>query len=145
MPFAIGRESASLLGGLRGRELRVGGGKVTDIDAIGAEGGRLLLVSCKSVVYSADYDMGEYRSVRNAASTVVKAVTDWQGKVQYLSENRRGDNFDLNEFSEFIPVVCTPTAVHVPLGEATREIQPGLRAAMSLRELANWIRASVPR
>jgi hypothetical protein len=130
---------SSLLAQLRGRSLRVGGTTVTDIDAIGQSTGRLLLVSCKSLVYSADYDTGTFRTVRNASSTVIGAVKEWQEKVRYLSSNPRGDNFDFSGFLQIVPLVCTPMVIYVPLGQATQEVQPGLRAATSLRELATWL------
>jgi hypothetical protein len=46
---------------LRGRTLTVGGVPLTDIDAVGQLGDELLLVSCKSRVYSEECDAGSYR------------------------------------------------------------------------------------
>jgi hypothetical protein len=50
-----------LLKNLRGRKLepRAGVKYLTDIDAIGAKDGSVLLVSCKSIIYGREYDQGE--------------------------------------------------------------------------------------
>lgn len=125
---------------LRGRTLRIGGTSITDIDAIGERNGELLAVSCKSVVYSGEYDSGDYRVVRNLASVVTNAVSEWQNKMSTIFSVRHGENFDLSKFSKVIPVVCTPVIVYVPIGLATDDVAPGLRGASSVAELAGWLR-----
>jgi hypothetical protein len=127
------------IGKLRGRALRVGGKAVTDIDAIGEHNNQLLAVSCKSLVYSGAYDSGDFRAVRNLASSTVDAVKEWQQKMSLVVSVRRGDNFDFSNFSKIIPVVCTPANVYVPIGLATDDVAPGLRAASSVTELATWL------
>jgi hypothetical protein len=129
----------SALAELRGRSLRHRGTLITDIDAIGECGGELLLVSCKSTIYSAEYDAGDYRTVRNVATTVSHAAEEWDRKISFLRTFSVGDNFDFSAFRHIVGIVCTPTAVYVPLGTATEEIRPGLRAASSMAELARWL------
>ena len=129
----------SEIGDLRGRTLRIGGAPVTDIDAIGERNDELLAVSCKSVIYSGEYDSGDFRTVRNAASAIINAVKEWQAKMSLLHSVKRGDNFDLSKFSTIIPVVCTPANIYVPIGLATAEVRPALRAASSVAELAAWL------
>jgi hypothetical protein len=124
---------------LQRRQLRLQDKAVTDLDAVGAKGSTLLLVSCKSLIYSAAYDVGDHRTVRNAASTVEDAVKEWGETVARLSAAPRGDNYDFSGFADFLPVVCTPHAVYVPLGTATQELRPNLYAAMSLDELVAWL------
>jgi hypothetical protein len=130
---------ASEIGNVRGRTLRIGGAPVTDIDAIGERNNELLAVSCKSVIYSGEYDSGDFRTVRNAASAIINAVKEWQDKMSLLRSAGRGDNFDFSKFSTIIPLVCTPAIVYVPIGLATAEVRPGLRAASSVAELAAWL------
>jgi len=130
---------ASEIQNLRGRTLRIGGAAITDIDAIGEQDNKLLAVSCKSLVYSGAYDSGEFRTVRNLASVTIDAVKEWQDKMSSLYSVRLGDNFDLSKFSKIIAVVCTPANVYVPIGLATTEVVPGLRAASSVAELAAWL------
>jgi hypothetical protein len=62
---------------LKGRTLRHRGRNITDIDAIGTSGNRLLLISCKSRVKNLLYDAGDYREVRNAATYLVDAAAEW--------------------------------------------------------------------
>ena len=127
------------LAALRGKPLRFGGRTITDLDAIGARGETLLLVSCKSVVYSASYDVGEYATVRNAAATVTRAVEEWSRKIAQLEKQPVGDNYNLSGFRHLIPLVITPTVVYVPLGPSTQEVAPGLKAAISFKEFARWL------
>jgi hypothetical protein len=124
---------------LRGVTLRAEGRALTDVDAIGARGNRLLLVSCKSLPYSSAYDAGEYAAVRNAASTVASACEHWRGVAERFLENRRGDNFDFTSFQELIWVVVTPFVVFTTDTHALSEVAAGLRMAVSPSELRKWL------
>jgi hypothetical protein len=128
--------------GLRRKELKIGGKSISDIDALGTRGKSVILVSCKSLVYSSEYDIGDYRTVRNTASTVVDAIYRWQGIIEIIKANPVGDNFDFSGFDDFVSVVCTPYPVYVPLGLATQELRPRLRAAVSEEELGLWLNSS---
>ena len=66
---------------IRGRTQRYANVNVTDIDAIGVHGKTLLMVSCKSVVYSSAYDTGNYDTVRNTGGLIEKAVKYWRDKL----------------------------------------------------------------
>ncbi|MDE2118660.1 MAG: hypothetical protein KGJ19_08695, partial [Betaproteobacteria bacterium] len=101
------------LAAYRGRTLRRGATALTAIDAIGACMGRLLLVSCKSLIYDGDYDKGTYRVIRNAQSTVDRAVQEWDAVVADIRANPVGDNFDFSRFRVVIGVVCTPYVVYL--------------------------------
>ena len=127
---------------VRGRTLRYANENVTDIDAIGVHGKTLLMVSCKSVVYSSAYDTGNYDTVRNTGGLIEKAVKYWRDKQAFIEEHRKGNNYDFTEYDRFIAVVCTPWTVYVPIGLATQEISPHLLAAVSLGELEDWLNRS---
>lgn len=122
--------------------LRREGRDITDIDAVGERAGTLILVSCKSIPYSAEYDAGEYRTVRNAASTVEKAVEWWHGRLTKLRENPKGDNYDLSGFDQLVGVVCTPHVIFVFPDTLDQWAAPGLRMASSVSELADWLKAT---
>lgn len=122
--------------------LRRNGSDITDIDAVGENAGTLLLASCKSICYSDRYDAGDYQSVRNAASTVDKAVEWWRGRLAKLREQVIGDNYDLSSFDRIVGVVCTPHVIYVFPGTLDQWAAPGLRMASSLGELAEWLRAN---
>jgi hypothetical protein len=89
---------------LRGRALRYQKQDVTDIDAIGERGNILLMVSCKSVVYSSAYDTGEYATIRNTADLVAKAVAYWQTKSAFFAANPIGTNYDLTKYERLAHV-----------------------------------------
>jgi hypothetical protein len=121
------------------RTLRCGGKNLTDLDAIGVHGDTLLIVSCKSVIYSTAYDIGDHAAVRNATDTIVRACQKWEEIRRFLAAHPVGQNYDFARFRRIIAVVCTPLPVSVPRGDATREIATGLTAAVSLSELHGWL------
>jgi hypothetical protein len=126
---------------VRQKTLCIDGKAVTDIDAIGTRGGDLLLVSCKSIPYTLEYDRGSHNAIRNAKSTVDEAVGYWAGIVQRFDENRKGDNYDFTTFERIIGVVCTPFAVYTTDAKALSVTAGMLRWASSVDELARFLRA----
>lgn len=125
---------------LRQKPLTLGGKTLTDIDAIGTQGRDLLIVSCKSIPYTMDYDRGVYNAIRNAESTVVNAVAHWKRIVETLDANRVGDTYDLSCFDRIIGVVCTPFAVYTKSEEALSTTTGSLRWASSFDEVAHFLR-----
>ena len=127
---------------IRGRTLKYHGRAITDIDAVGENNGRLLLVSCKSLPYRHELDAGTYKNVRNASSLVQDAVTAWQEKVNFLQQNPVGDNYNFTVFGSTVRTVCLPQVAWTPLGPATSMEDYGVRASCSLSELSTWLRHS---
>ena len=125
---------------LRGRKLRYENQDVTDIDAIGECNKTLLMVSCKSMIYSGAYDAGEYAAVKNKSDTIHLAVTQWEEKRSFLEKHKLSPNYDFRNYQRLLAVVCTPSPLYVSIGPATREIAPHLFAATSLYELGQWLR-----
>ena len=122
--------------------LRRQGRDLTDIDAIGEMGGALLIVSCKSIAYSERYDIGDYSTIRNAASTAKHAVEHWSNILDELRANPSGDNYDFRDVTSIIGVVCTPQAVFVERGVLERESAHELPMLVSFEELGRWTRSS---
>jgi hypothetical protein len=126
---------------LRGRALRRDGAHITDIDAIGAKGDTLLLVSCKSVIYDREYDKGTYRVVRNVQNTVDAAAISWQQFVSDVRAHGVGDNFDFSGFTRVIGIVCTPFVVYSSAPHTLAFVVDSLRLCSSAAELRDWLAA----
>ncbi len=126
------------LASLRGRKLKRNRLTITDIDAIGELDGTLLFVSCKSIVLTGEHDRGTHNDIRNAAGAVSGYVADWRTKVAALRA-APGDNFDFAAHTRVIGVVCTPHVVYVESGDATAEVDNGLRACSSFAEFIAWL------
>lgn len=124
---------------MRQRTLKVSGQALTDIDAIGSFEGTLLLVSCKSVPYTREYDQGIHNVIRNAASTVNNGVDSWVNIVDRLEENPTGDNFDFTKYKRIVGVVCTPFAVYTSNAKSLSASVGTLRWACSLGELIAFL------
>lgn len=125
---------------LRGRILKYENQNVTDIDAIGEHNDTLLMVSCKSMIYSGVYDAGEYATVKNKSDTVNLAVSQWEEKRSFFEKHKFSPSYDFRHYQRFLAVVCTPSPIYVSIGPATKEIAPHLFAATSLYELGNWLK-----
>ena len=132
----------SSIQGLRQRELKVDGQALTDFDAIGSYDGTLLVVSCKSIPYTREYDRGAHNAIRNAASTVDKGVDYWVKIVSQLQTRKEGDNFNLTSYKQIIGVVCTPFAVYTSHPASLSMAVGKLRWACSLDELSEFLRSS---
>jgi len=124
---------------LRRRHLLRGGRDITDIDAIGSKAGTLLLVSCKSVPYTAAYDRGDYKAVRNAATKIEEAIRRWEEVLAEIRNSKRGDNFDFGNYAEILGVVVVPSVMYMDLEIANKFVAKGLRACVSLSEFAEWL------
>lgn len=124
---------------LRGKPLRRQGRHITDIDAIGIQGGRLLCVSCKSTLYSPQYDAGEFRTIRNREGMLLAAIADWNKKIETLRADPRGDNFDFSIFTDIIGVVCTPLPVYTGTTPVASVTPPTLPPGCSFYELELWL------
>lgn len=124
---------------LVGRTLRLRGADLTDIDALGFKAGKLLMVSCKSKPYTGSIDAATYTDIRNISSALVADVAYWREKADQLQVNKVGDNYDFSGVENFIPIVCVPTPQFVPIGDATRFVEPGIRACATYDELMTFL------
>lgn len=129
---------------LRQRPLNVDGKALTDIDAIGSYDDTLLVVSCKSIPYTREYDRGAHSAIRNAASTVDNGVDYWANIVSQLEARRVGDNFNLAGYKQIVGVVCTPFAVYTSHAKSLSTTLGKLRWACSLDELSVFLRSDFP-
>jgi hypothetical protein len=139
-----GWRPAAELAPLRGRHLTLAGKRITDVDAIGESGDRLLLVSCKCRPFSLEWDRGEYATVRNVASAVDTAVAEWADRTERLKANPHGDNYNFSRYREFIGVVVTPSVPWSPNPTSVAESVPGLRVAVSAHEFGDWLETRKP-
>jgi hypothetical protein len=69
------------------RTLYRGGQALTDIDAVGLQGNRLLLVSCKSTAFTIPALRGEFAITRNLTQKTHEAADDWRAVLEAV----RGD------------------------------------------------------
>jgi hypothetical protein len=123
----------------RSTTLRRGKQDFMQIDAIGSRGNILLIVDCMSTYISSEYETGNPKVLLNTASNIEEKVIEWKRKKALLEDAPIGSNYDLSRFKGVIAVVCTPVPLHVPLGVATEDAAPGLKAAVCLSELNCWL------
>lgn len=130
------------IGDLRGVTLLGVDGPVTDIDAIIEFDSKLILVSCKKIEFSQDFDKGEYRRTKNNESVIVSALSEWKEKVSFFRGNPRGRNYDFSEFDDIAGIVVSPSTVFLsdptPL-EPSDDLPSNFRKHMSYGELVRAV------
>ncbi|MEX5298220.1 hypothetical protein RCG67_05520 [Kocuria sp. CPCC 205292] len=97
---------------MRGKSLLDLGRPITDLDAIAVLGNTLIGIDCKNYPTLREYDAGDFRTVRNAASKVKDACSRWAEKMKYLQSHRVGQNYDLSSFDNIVGVVVTPSLMY---------------------------------
>jgi hypothetical protein len=122
-----------------GRTIRIGKKDLTDLDAIGLKGKTLMLVSCKSRIYSRRFDQGDPKTIQATANVAKDALAKWREVKSVLEANPRClKGIDFSNF-EILPVICLPHVPYLPIGPETEFIAPGLRAVVSVSELRRWL------
>lgn len=125
------------------KTLRINGEAITDLDALAACGSVALLVSCKSVPYSAAYERGDYGVVRNVRTNIEQSDVGWQKVINRLLLQPKGDNYDLEGY-ELYGVVCTPFVIFTHRQQNRTILSRGdhlLRATCSVSELIDFLGA----
>jgi hypothetical protein len=107
------------------RRLEFGGNTIGDIEAIAHKSGRTILISCKSIIYTSEYDAGRYNQVRNQAARIEEALRDWDKFLETLRSHPRGGNYDLRSAGELFGVVVTPHVVYLGPPSSERFALPG--------------------
>lgn len=136
------RPSAAALSLTKGH-LKIGDRTITDIDAVAERDGHLLLVSCKNIPFSPEYDAGDHRTVRNVASTIDGAVAFWHDVLLAdLEATPVGSNYDVSGFASVRGVVVTPHVFYSRDATTLASSRVGsgdLRNAVSLGELIAFL------
>lgn len=133
---------------LLGRTLRLGGGALTDIDALGQYKDFVLLIDCKAKSFRHEVDAGQHGPIRNIADSLEEAAQSWQEKMKVLAKTPLGDNYDLSGRA-LIGAVATPFPFYVTEGLATVELawstHGPLTAVTSLDEMERFLGGQHPR
>lgn len=129
------------------KSLRLGGQDVTDFDAVAERDGVLLAVDCKSIVYTPEYDRGDFGVVRNVRTDIEGYVRKWADRIDRLRSDPVGDNYDLSGYRQVIGIICTPHVYFVHVGPLTEPVAVAadgtvLRPACSVGELERFVRSS---
>lgn len=126
---------------LRGRDLRHKGRVVTDVDAIAARDGVLLLVSAKAWSRSPGVDTGDFVEARKFMRKSEEALDGWQRNAAFFEEHPVGDNYDFSAAKEVIGVLCVPFLPLVHPGNCSKTPLPGLYAVSSIDEFVTWLQS----
>lgn len=131
---------------LRGRQLKLNGQFITDIDAMLVDGNTLLVVSCKRIELGRAYDSGDHARIRAAEDRVTRALDEWGQKTSTLQKNRVGSNYDLSSFDDIVGIVITPELVFTNDERAAEVVQLPtfrVRRLTTIDELADCLEGRV--
>jgi hypothetical protein len=126
------------LAAMQRRTLRRAGRRLTDVDAVGARDGQLLIVSCKSRALTDAFERGEYDEVRNVRTQAAQALADLERVVADLRATPVGDNFDFSSYREIAGVVVFPFLPYVEPHWLRAEAIPGLPSIVDSTELQRF-------
>jgi hypothetical protein len=128
---------------LIGHHFKRDGKRIGEVDAFGTSDRTLVLVSCKSVIYTAEYDRGEYAVVRNVRTMLEQAVTRF-GELQahFTRLPDGGSEYDFTSYQRIVSVVITPQVMFVREPLLSQESLPGLRTYSSFEEFRRWLETS---
>lgn len=123
---------------------------LTDVDAFGVLGDRLLLVDCCSRPFSIEHEIDDHRTIRNSAQTIENKAKKRVEKKQFFIKNPKTSLYDFSAYKEIIAVVCTPSIFYIEpemIGEncsfqnlaSMQEAAVDLFTASSLSELLRWL------
>ncbi len=113
--------------------------RITDIDAIGESGDKLLIVSCKALIFSVGQDIGEYYALKNARLRLDEAVLKWQAVKAELLDLPTGQNYDFSRYAKIIAIVCTPNAVYTESDLSLAYEVGNLRKSATASEFIDWV------
>jgi hypothetical protein len=126
---------------LIGHHFKKDGKWIGEVDAFGSSDRTLLLVSCKSVVYTTDYDRGEYTAVRNARTILEKAVERFTELATHFAQfPDGGSEYDFTAYDTIAIVVVTPHVMYVTEPLLSQFSLPGLRSYSGFEEFRRWLR-----
>lgn len=124
---------------LAGKELRINGNALTDLDAIVQLDRGAILVSCKANQPGHSYyDIEQLGQRYSRGKTIDQYHADWEETVKFIDSNRVGDNYDLRDVGELHAITCTPMILwHDKIAEVG-DIR-GLPCVCSINELNTWV------
>ncbi len=125
---------------LVGHHFRIDGKAFGEVDAFAAKNRVLLLVSCKSLVYTAAYDRGEFAVIRNARTTLEKGDKKFAELANHFTRfPNGGPEYDFTAYSTITYVVITPHVMFVTEPLLSKMSLSGLRSYSSFEELRKWL------
>jgi hypothetical protein len=125
---------------LIGHHFKKNGKRIGEIDAFATLGRTLLIVSCKSVVYTAAYDRGEFAVVRNVRTMLEEADEKFAALVAHFAEfPNGGQEYDFTAYDTIAYVVVTPQVMFVAEPLLSKISLPGLRSYSSFEEFRAWL------
>lgn len=141
MPWTASAEARALV---EKRRLRLHGRDIGDIDAAAIGPTTAILISCKSLLYTPQYDAGDFSAVAGAAAKIDQALKEWDAFIEVLRSNPVGDNYDVRSLGELVGVVITPATHFIMPPMLDRMAVRSLRAYSSLSELITWLESTPP-
>lgn len=127
--WAPGQNARRLIG-----HHKLNNGRQIDVDAVGENDGRLLLVEAKSYPRTGLHQAGDFNTVYNRVGDLEAALsTQEKRRSGLLTTGSRV--VDINQWREIVIAVCIPGALWLPTGDLTAGTSSGLRAVCTLHEL----------
>lgn len=90
-------------------------GEQQQIDHAVSVGDCLIVAECKAVAMSIGFNRGNPEAVRFRNENVVeRALSEADQKARWLSQNRKGTNYDTTRYTHIVPVAISPFVEFIP-------------------------------
>jgi hypothetical protein len=125
---------------LIGHHFKIDGKAFGEVDAFAAKDEILLLVSCKSLVYTAAYDRGQFAVIRNARTALEKGDQKFAELASHFTRfPNGGQEYDFTAYSMIAYVVITPHVMFVTEPLLSKLSLPRLRSYSGFDEFRKWL------
>ena len=130
---------------LIGHHFKKDGQMIGEVDAFGANDKTLLLVSCKSIIYTPEHDRGNFNVVKNARETIEKSVAQFARLERHFTDaSVRPGEYDFSAYDRIVSIVTTPQAFFIQEPLLSETALPGLRRYSSFEEFREWLSGFSP-
>lgn len=120
---------------LIGRDVKIDGQRLTDIDAVAYRDRVLLLIDCKAYKGNPRLADGEYLALKTLRDRAEKAASDWASKTATIAAHRDQLPVPVAANITVVGVVVTPFTVFVLPGPATEKVFGPLHRVSTAGEL----------
>jgi len=128
---------AGELARIPGRQLKIDGQLVAEVDAVAAKKDVLVVVDGRGTAYTQAFETGERNAVRSAMNQVERKVTAMLKRLEILRNTPKGDNYDFRGYTILGTVITAVPIYTFHPDSYAKEVD--LPAVVSLGEFLAWL------
>lgn len=120
------------------RKIYENGALVDEIDLMLRRKNKVYVCECFSMWRPLDFEIGNEKTISTRMDQVNKKIDQAMETCRYLSNHRKGSNYDYTDVAEFIPIVVSPFVEWLPSTAPRYWISEARPRVMSVDELVDY-------